>query len=182
MSPASSKLILSDMHFASEWGDICRLHAEEHLIDNLDDDVSEVLEDWMSDDEDFKLNNIIDVDEQLGSDFFADSIFVDERSQAQELDSMDFDLESDDNFARSSSPVSSQNFPFADDRYRKAFKSLAESMQCSQVTRASLKMKSPVKEALKHWEERRNSISTVLSSIENSSKVIQLTYFHAIHA
>jgi hypothetical protein len=181
MSPASSNIILSDLHFVSGWDDICGLDADEPLINNLDDDVSEVLEDWMSDDDDSKLNSIMDVDEQLGSNFFADSIFGAERSQAQELDSMDFDLESDDYFTRSSSPVSSQNFPFADDKYREAFKNLAESMQRSQETRASLKITAP-KEATKHWEERRNSIRVVLSSIENSSKIIQQTYIHTIHA
>jgi hypothetical protein len=182
MSPVSSNYILHDIHFVSEWGDTCGLDDKQRLIDNLDHNVSDVLEDCMSDDEDSELNNIMGIDEQLGSNFFADSIFGEERSQAQELDSMDFDLESDDYFMRTSSPVSSQRFPFADDKYREAFKNLTESMQRSQATRASLKIKSPVNEATEHWEERRNSISTVLSSIENSSTIIQLTYFHTVHA
>jgi hypothetical protein len=168
MSPVSINLILSDLDFASEWDDICGIGPEESL------------KEWLSDDDDSDLN-IIDFDKQIGSNFFADIIFGDEPPQAQ-LDSMDFDLESDDYYTRSGSPVSSQNFPFADNAYREAFKNLAESMKRSQETRVSLKLKSPVKQATQHWEERSNSISTVLYSIENSSRQIQQTYFHTLHA
>lgn len=182
MSHASTNNIFNDFHFVSEWGDICGLDTEEPLINNFDDVVNIVIEDWTSDDESVDLNNIMDVDDEFGSNFFADSIFSDERSEAQELDSVDFGLESDDYFMYSSRPVSSQSFPFADYKYRQAFKNLAQSMHRSQETRASLKLRSPVKEATKHWEERRNSISTVLSSIENSRRQIHQTYFHAVDA
>jgi hypothetical protein len=183
MSPLSTNTIFNELHFVSEWDDICGLDTEEPLINNLDDEVSHVIEEWTSDDEIADLNNIKDVDEQLGSNFFDDSIFGDDPSQAQQLDSMDFDMENDDYtyLTRSSSPASSHNFPLADNKYREAFKNLAESMQRSQETRASLKITAP-KEATKHWEEQRNSIHVVLSSIENSSRQIQQTYYHTVHA
>jgi hypothetical protein len=146
-------------------------------------ELGEMLEELLSDDADSDLN-IMDFDENIGSNFCADSIFDDGPPHAQldsmdsQLDYMDFDLENGDYFTRPGSPVSSQNFPFADNTYRE---NLAESMKRSQETRASLKLKSPVKQATQHWEERRNSISTVLTSTENSSRQIQQTYFHTIH-
>jgi hypothetical protein len=169
MSPALPNLFLNDLDLASEWDENCGLGPEESLNE------------WLSDNEDSDLNIMDFLDEQIGSNFFADSIFYDEPPHAQ-LDSMDFDLESDDYFMRPGSPVSSQNFPFADNTYREAFKNLAESMKRSQETRASLKLNPPVKQATQHWEERKNSISTVLTSTEKSSRQIQQTYFQSIHA
>ena len=175
MSAAFSNLILSDLDFNSEWDDNCCIGPEESLNE------------WLSDDDDSNLD-IMDFDEQIGSDFFVDSIFDNEPPHAQldfmdsQLDSMDFDLENDVYFTRPGSSVSSQNFPFVDITYWEAFKNLAESMKRSQETRASLKLKPPVKKAALHWEERRNSISTVLSSTDKSSRQIQQTYFLTIHA
>ena len=173
MSLASPNLFLGDLDFASEWDDNCLTGPEESLND------------WLSDDDDSDLN-IMDFDEQIGSNFLADSIFVDEPTHLQldsmepELESMEFHLENDDCITCPGSPDSSQNFPFADNTYREAFKNLAESMKRSQETRASLKLKLPVKQATQQWEERRNSISTVISSTEKSSWQIQWTYFHPI--
>jgi hypothetical protein len=95
---------------------------------------------------------------------------------------MDFDFECDNYFTRPSSPASSQDFPFADNQYREAFKNLADLMKRSHETRASLKLKSPEQKASKHWEERSSNINTVLSSIENSSRQIQQTYYYTVHA
>lgn len=181
MSPAPINLIVSDLKIASEWDKISGMDHDEPL------ELGEVLEELLSDDADSDLN-IMDFDENIGSSFCANSVFDDGPPHAQldymdsQLDYMDFDLDSGDYFMRPGSPVSSQNFPFADNTYREAFKNLAESMKRSQETRASLKLKSSVKQATQHWEERRNNISTVLSSIENSSRQIQQTYFHTLHA
>jgi hypothetical protein len=145
---------------ASEHDEICDMNPEESLIiHSLVAEARETLEDWTSDNEDSDLS-MKDIDEQVGSDFFADSIFGDEPFQEQ-VGSIDFDLESEDYFTCRDSPVSLQNFSFVDDKYREAFKNLDESMKRSQETRASLKIKSPVKGAAKYWEERRKSISTV---------------------
>jgi hypothetical protein len=176
MSSAPPNLFLSDLDFASEWDSNCRIGPKESL------------DEWLSDDEDSDLN-MMDFDQQIAPDFFVINIFDDEPLHAQldsidsQLDSMDLDLESDDDyFMRPGSPVSSQSFPFPDNTYREAFKNLAESMKRSQETRASLKLKPPVKKATQHWEERKNSISTVLTSTEKSSRQIQQTYFQSIHA
>ena len=177
MSSAPPNLFLSDLDFASEWDSNCRIGPKESL------------DEWLFDDEDSDLN-MMDFDQQIAPDFFDINIFDDEPLHAQldsidsQLDSMDFDLESDgDYFMRPGSPVSSQNFPFADNTYCKAFKNLAESMKCSQETQASLKLKPPVKQATQHdWEERKNSISTVLTSTKKSRRQIQQTYFQSIHA
>jgi hypothetical protein len=136
MSLSSTNLIVSDLDFASEWNDtICGIGTKASL------------KEWLSDDEDFDLN-IMDIDKQICSNFFADSIFDDEPPQAQ-LDSVDFDLESDDNFMHPGSPVSSQHFPFTNNTYREAFKNLAESIKRSQETRASLKLVKRSRESLK---------------------------------
>jgi GTP cyclohydrolase FolE2 len=89
------------------------------------------------------------------------------------------DFQSDDNFT--CRVTSLQNFSLVDNKYREAFKNLAETMKRSQKSRVSLKFKFPVKEAARYWEERRESIITVLSSIEISSTHIQQIYFHTIH-
>jgi hypothetical protein len=172
MLPPSSHLILSDLNIESGWDEICDIDPEEPRIHALVAEATEILEDWASDDEDSDFNIIKDDDEPFGSNFFDENIFDDEPSREQ-LDFMDVDLERDDYLTCRVSPVSSPNFPFADNKYNEAFKNLAESMKRSQETRASLKLKSPVK---------GNSICTVLSSIEISSMQIQQTYFHTTHA
>jgi hypothetical protein len=192
MSPTFSDFVLSDLNIEVGLDKICDidLDSEEPRIRALVAEATEMLEEWASDDEDYDLNINKDDDEQFGSNFFDEHIFDDDAQPPQEqpdTDSMDFDfdyLEKDDftYFTCRVSPLSSQNFTFADNKYREAFKNLAESMKRSQETRASLKLRSPVKEAARHWEERRNNISTVLSRIEISSMHIQQTYFHTTHA
>lgn len=160
MSPASTNLILSDLHFAYEWDDSCGIGLEE------------ALNEWLSDEEASDLN-IMHIDEQIGANFLVDSIFGNKPPRAK-LDSMDYYLESDED-----SPASSQNFPFADNTYREAFKNLAESMKRSEETQVSLQLTSPVKQATQHWEEQRNSISNILASTEKSRTQIQQTYFQS---
>ena len=167
MSTALPNLFLNDLDLASEWDDNCCIGPEESLNE------------WLSSDEDSE-PNIMDFDEQIGSNFFVDSIFDHEPPHAQ-LDSMDFNLESDDYFTRPGPPVSSLNFHLAN-TYQEAFKNLTESIKRSQETRASLKLKPPVKQAMKHWEKRKNNIRTVLTSTEKSSRQIQQTYFKSVHA
>jgi hypothetical protein len=113
MLPPSSNLILSDLNIESGWDEICDIDPEEPRVHALVVEATEMLEAWASDDEDSNFNIIKDDDEQFGSNFFDENIFDDEPSQ-EELDSIDFDLERDDYLTCRVSPVSSQNFPFAD--------------------------------------------------------------------
>lgn len=171
--------LTNDLLIASDWDAIGEIVPEELFTSSSADDVSDVLEEWTSDEEESNLN-IMDVDEEFGANLFADSIFGDEPAAPppSELDSMHLDLEGDDYFMCPSSPVASQDFPFVDNKYRDAFQKLTESMKRSEETRASLKLNASSPVPTKKWEERRKSISNVLSSIENSSKQIQTLFPH----
>lgn len=174
MSRATA-MISSDLRIASEWDVMVDVVPEESFTPSSIADVNDVLEEWTSDEEDSDFN-IMDVDEQIGSNLFADSIFGDEPAAPppSQLDSMHVDLEGDDYFLCPGSPVGAQDFPFTDNKYKDAFRKLAESMRRSEETRASLKLHAPL--STKKYEERRESISTVLTSIENSSKQIQTLF------
>ena len=137
-SPAATDFTMSDHHITSEWDKICGIVPEEPLSWISKADGNEMLQEWTSGvDSDF---NIMDIDEQIGSDFFADSIFKDEPPQEQ-LDFMDFDLERVDNFTFTGSPVSPQDSPLINDNYLEGIQRLTELMQHSQETRLLLKLK-----------------------------------------
>jgi len=173
-------ILSSDLRITSEWDAIGDIVPDEPFTSSSAADVNDVLEEWTSDEEDSDLN-IMDVDEQIGSNLFADSIFGDEPAAPppSQLDSMHLDLEGDDYFICPSSPVGTQDFPLGDNKYRDAFQKLTESMKRSEETRASLKLQTSL--SMKKFEERRKSISTVLNSIENSSKQIHTLFpSHAV--
>lgn len=165
------------LDIASQWDAIGHIEPDEPFTSSSAVDVNDVLEEWTSDEEDSDLN-LMDVDEQIGTNLFADSIFGDEPAvpPPSQLDSMHLDLEGDDYFMNCPSPVATEDFPFVDNKYKDAYYKLAESMRRSEATHASLKLQGPI--PLRKYEERRKNISNVLSSIENSSKQIHTLFPH----
>jgi hypothetical protein len=123
--------------------------------------------------------DIMQVDEELGSNLLGDDIFPDPCASPtgplEELELMNFDDADIDRFALSfledstlseyANSTTTSSLPF-EERYKATLVKLSESMKRSQETRMSLKMKTPKTQDY----TRRNSVSGVLTSIETSSQ------------
>jgi vacuolar-type H+-ATPase catalytic subunit A/Vma1 len=161
MSPLADA---SDLTIDAEWDNMCDdiVNVEED-IPSSSKEVCRVLEEWTSDEESVVDMDIMEVDEQIGSNFLSDDLFGGVSCNSpvtpqEELMSMNVDdmlRFPEDNIG-----------PFC----REAFLKLAESMRRSRETRKALIMMTT-----KADEEyiRRQSITAVLASIEKSGTQLQ---------
>ena len=163
-----------ELSLPSEWDNDQEMMDEEHSAVSSEE-ASKVFEQWQTDDNDEEMD-IMDVDEQIGSNLLGDELFPDPCASPtgplEELSYLTFDDEEVDKFS-----LSLLNFTSADDdtndqdskpfeeRYKESLKKLAESMKRSQETRKSLVMKTDKTEEYM----RRASVAGVIRSIEKSS-------------
>lgn len=164
-----------ELSLPSEWDNDQEMMDEEHSAVSSEE-ASKVFEQWQTDDNDEEMD-IMDVDEQIGSNLLGDELFPDPCASPtgplEELSYLNFDDEEVDKFS-----LSLLNFTSADDdntndqdsmpfeeRYKESLKKLAESMKRSQETRKSLVMKTDKTEEYM----RRASVAGVIRSIEKSS-------------
>lgn len=164
----------SDLTIDAEWDNMCdMMHDDPAELPPVKEEVCTVLKEWTSDEESVDVD-IMEVDEQIGSNFFSDDLFgycPSPVSPQEELLTMSMDHHQyhEDKFL--TPPLSPEYpalpplLPSHDEKYRQAFQKLMESMKKSQETRVSLTMKSS--KATDAYE-RRKSVSAVLSSIEKS--------------
>ncbi len=167
----------TELTLPTEWDHDTDMLNDEELLATSNEEASKVLEQWQADqDEDLE---IMEVDEQIGSNLLGDDIFgvpcASPTGPLEELVLMKFEDDDDRFFApllddvTSSSCSGSGSLPF-DARYQATLKKLEESMRRSQETRRSLTMKTSRTEKY----ERTNCVSGVLSSIEVSSRQLQI--------
>lgn len=168
-----STTIQTELSFPANWDN--DMMNDEELSATSHEEASKVFEQWQGD-EQHDLD-IMQVDEQLGSNLLEDDIFQDSclspTCPLEELVYMSIDEEEVDRFALSlfscvDDSDTTSSLPF-EERYRATLEKLNESMRRSQETRKSLKMKT------KKTEEypRTTSVSCVLSSIEKSTQQLQ---------
>lgn len=168
-----------ELSLPSEWDNDQEMMDEEHSAVSSEE-ASKVFEQWQTDDDEEM--DIMDVDEQIGSNLLGDELFADPCASPtgplEELIYLNFDNEEVDKFSLSllnftaddqdaqstSSSSSSSSQPF-EERYKESLKKLAESMKRSQETRKSLVMKTTKTEEYM----RRASVAGVIKSIEKSS-------------
>jgi hypothetical protein len=175
----------TELTLPTEWDHDTEMLNDEELSATSNEEASKVLEQWQADQEDQDLE-LMEVDEQIGSNLLGDDIFGSEpcispTGPLEELVLMTIDddddddrffaplLESDDEPAPNLSSL-----PF-EERYQATLKKLEESMMRSQETRKSLSMKTTKTETY----ERVKSVSGVLTSIETSSRQLN-TYLKTI--
>lgn len=167
----------TELTFPAEWDQDADILNDEELSATSNEEASKVLEQWQADqDEDLE---IMEVDEQIGSNLLGEDIFgatcASPTGPLEELVLMNLD-DDDDRFLAplldDVGPLSSNgltSLPF-DARYEATLRKLEESMRRSQETRKSLMMKTSKTEKY----ERNQSVSGVLSSIEVSSRQLQI--------
>lgn len=163
----------AELSFPANWDN--EMMEDEELSATSHEEASKVFEQWQAD-EKHDLD-IMQVDEQLGSDLLEDDIFQDPclspTGPLEELVYMCIDEEEVNRFSLSLfSPAddndTTSSLPF-EQRYRATLEKLNESMRRSQETRKSLKMKTKKTEQY----ARTTSVSCVLSSIEKSTEQLQ---------
>lgn len=197
MSPCASNSSIA-LSIDAEWDNMCcddlmneastSSGASTNKIFPSDYCVGKVLEEWTSDEESLVDDvdmEIMEVDEQIGSNFLSEDIFFGHCASPvspQEEFSMNMGNMMDNDKFCLEPPILTQELPapvVIDDRYREAFAKLAESMKKSQETRACLSITPTVanNNATKaSLDSRRKTISQVLESIEKSSEQLR-TYF-----
>lgn len=171
MSPSNSQVQLT-LDLPSEWDHEDDMMQDEELSATSHEEASKVFEQWQTDDEEHELD-IMEVDEQLGSDLLGDDIFHDTcmspTGPLEELVFMSLDEEDLGRFSLSllsdEAADTTSSLPF-EERYKATLEKLAESMKRSQETRKSLTMKTP--KTVEY--PRTTSVSGVLSSIEKSTQ------------
>ena len=170
-----------ELSLPSEWDNDQEMMDEEHSAVSSEE-ASKVFEQWQTDDNDEEMD-IMDVDEQIGSNLLGDELFPDpcasptgpleefsylnfddEEVDKFSLSLLNFTSSDEDNASGSSTSSSSSSQPF-EERYKESLKKLAESMKRSQETRKSLVMKTDKTEEYL----RRKSVAGVIRSIEKSS-------------
>lgn len=163
---------------------------DEELSASSNEEASKVLEQWQADQDHNEDLELMEVDEQIGSNLLGDEIFgepcVSPTGPLEELVLMNVDDDAERFFTpileeepvtveglpeRSSSPsdssvTSSLSF---DERYQATLAKLQESMERSQETRKSLTMKTSKTEKY----ARSKSITGAISAIEKSSRQVQ---------
>lgn len=175
----------------TEWESSAEMMDDEELSATSHEEAGKVFELWQTDCEEL---DIMEVDEQLGSNLLGDDIFYDpcvsptgplEELVLLNFDEADFDRfslsflgdDDDDDDSRNNhqhhdgggAMTTISSLPF-DERYKATLSKLAESMRRSQETRKSLQMKTHKTEDY----QRTKSVSGVLSSIEMSSQQLQV--------
>jgi len=161
---------ITELTLPSEWDQDHEMMNDEEFS-TASEEASKVFEQWQTDVEDL---DIMEVDEQIGSNLLEDDIFhdpcVSPAGPLEELNLMTFDEEEVDRFSLSllDDGDKTSSLPF-EERYKATLQKLAESMKRSQETRMSLKMKTSKTEEY----ERTKSVTGVLSSIEKSTQQLQ---------
>mmetsp|Transcript_7889 Transcript_7889/g.15287 ORF Transcript_7889/g.15287 Transcript_7889/m.15287 type:complete len:188 (-) Transcript_7889:301-864(-) len=172
-----------ELSLPSEWDNDQEMMDEEHSAVSSEE-ASKVFEQWQTDEENEEMD-IMDVDEQLGSNLLGDELFPDPCSSPtgplEELTFLTFDNEevdkfslsllnftSEDKFDEPADDSSTSSKPF-EERYKESLKKLADSMKRSQETRKSLVMKTDKTQEYM----RRKSVAGVIKSIEKSTTQLQ---------
>eukprot|EP00543_Licmophora_paradoxa_P004830 CAMPEP_0202457818 /NCGR_PEP_ID=MMETSP1360-20130828/14722_1 /ASSEMBLY_ACC=CAM_ASM_000848 /TAXON_ID=515479 /ORGANISM="Licmophora paradoxa, Strain CCMP2313" /LENGTH=174 /DNA_ID=CAMNT_0049077983 /DNA_START=37 /DNA_END=561 /DNA_ORIENTATION=- len=150
----------------AEFDYMCDINmCEEPLSSSSKEEVSKVLQEWTSDEESVDMD-IMEVDEQIGSNFLSDELFggpcPSPVTPQEEFMSLNISSFEDKYFASPAVGV-------LDQKYKQAFQKLSESMKRSQETRKALYMKT---DKANDEYERRNKIKSVLESIEKSQSQI----------
>ena len=175
----------AELTFPTDW-DQTNVMVNDEISTSSNEEASKVFEQWQTDDQDHDLD-IMEIDEQIGSNLLEDDLFhdpcVSPTGPLEELVFMNIEEEEVDRFSLSllscddgSSDDDNSSLPF-DERYRATLEKLNRSMQRSQETRKSLKMKTKKTEQY----SRQKSVSGVLSSIEKSTQQLQC-YLKSVHA
>lgn len=161
-----------------EWDNSTNMITDEELSASSNEEASKVFEQWQSDDDEMQDLDIMQVDEQLGSNLLGDDIFhdtcVSPTGPLEEIVYMTVDDDDDVgrfplsllSTARDDATIS---LPF-EERYRATLQKLAFSMKRSQESRKSLKVKTSKTEKY----ARIQSVIGVVSSIEKSTEQLQL--------
>lgn len=158
----------------SEWDDDNEMMQDEELSATSHEEASKVFELWQTDEQEHELD-IMEVDEQMGSNLLGDDIFHDPcmspTGPLEELVFMALDEEDVGRFSltllsdEASDSDTTSSLPF-EERYKATLEKLAQSMKRSQETRKSLTMKTPKTEEY----PRTTSVSGVLTCIEKSTQ------------
>ena len=168
-----SELLEFDLSICWDQDDV--VMQDEELSATSHEEAKNVFQTWKT--EELDLSNIMEVDEQIGSNLLGDEIFSPSSCESplgpiEELnliglgdDDSSFILPSDVSDAASFS----SSHPEFDEQYKTILRKLSESMKKSQETRKSLIMKTPETERY----SRSSSVSGVISSIEKSSQQLQ---------
>lgn len=166
----------TDLTLPIEWDGTNEMMDEE-LSASSSEEANKVFEQWKTDEHDQEMQDLMEVDEQIGSDLLGPDLFQDPTlsptGPIEELVTMSVGEEELEKFSiyllndKESDPTSS--LPF-EERYKATLQKLAKTMKASQETRKSLKMKSSKTESY----PRSNSICGVLTSIEKSSQQLQV--------
>ena len=171
-----SDAIQTELTLPVDWDEVPDMMNDEELSATSHEDSSKVFEQWQSDDKAHDLD-IMEIDEQLGSNLLEDDIFhdpcVSPTGPLEELVFMSIDEEDVDRFSLSllsctDEDDTTSSLPF-EERYRATLEKLNKSMLRSQETRKSLKMKTKKTEKY----SRKSSVTGVLSSIEKSTQQLQ---------
>ena len=166
-----------ELSLPSEWNNDQEMMDEEHSAVSSEE-ASKVFEQWQTDDQDQEMD-IMDVDEQIGSNLLGDELFPDPCNSPtgplEELTYLNFDEQEVDkfslsllNFTEGDDDASNSSKPF-EERYKESLQKLAESMKRSQATRKSLVIKTDKTEEYL----RRSSVQGVIKSIQKSSDQLQ---------
>jgi hypothetical protein len=178
MSPAI-EASSSYLHIEAEWDSMCDIVPEEPLPKFAKGEVKKVLEEWTSDEEDAAEDSsdrdlsIMEIDQQIGSNFLSDELFgfttspVSPHYCTRMIDHDGPHAVSPDYSKFNPLP------PFMDSKYHEAFKKLAECMKQSEETRKSLTMKT---EKADEKYERRANVKEILNKIEDSSRQLQACF------
>jgi hypothetical protein len=174
-----------ELSLPTTWDQDIVMISDEELSATSHEEASKVFSQWQTDDQDQDMD-IMEVDEQIGSNLLGEDIFVDPCDSPtgpldelvymslgeQDVDRFSLSLLNDqggDDDDAALTDKTTSSLPF-DQRYKVTLKKLAESMKRSQETRKSLQMQTPSTAEY----SRRKSVSGVLMSIEKSSKQLQV--------
>lgn len=170
--------IVTELTLPTEWDQANDMMNDEELSASSHEEASKVFEQWQTDEQEHDLD-IMEVDEQIGSNLLGDEIFHDPclspTGPLEEIVYMSVDDDDIDRFSLSllteddDDDNTTSSLPF-DERYKATLKKLADSMKRSQQTRQSLKMKTTKTEKY----SRKTSVTGVLSSIEKSTTQLQV--------
>jgi len=156
---------------------------DEELSATSHEDSTRVFAEWQTEDEPMEINEIMRVDEQIGTDFLDAAIFSDPAGccispvgpieelvltgfEDEELENIFLPVKSSSSLASS---ADSANSPEFNEQYQATLQKLAESMKRSHETRKSLTMITPKTEKY----SRSTSVTGVVSSTEKSSEQLQ---------
>jgi hypothetical protein len=167
----------TELTLPTEWDNSTNMITDEELSASSNEEASRVFEQWQSDDDDVHDLDIMQVDEQLGSNLLEDEIFhdpcVSPTGPLEEIVYMTIEDEDVDRFSLSLMSAvendATSSLPF-EERYKATLQKLAFSMKRSQESRKSLK----VKTAKTEQYPRIKSVIGVVSSIEKSTEQLQL--------